>query len=281
MLISIVTTSFNHYRYLMEALQSVRVQGGADVEHVVVDGVSTDGSVDVLRSLGADAWPHLRWLSERDEGQTQAMNKGIRMSRGEIIGWLNSDDRYRAGALEAVARMFLEHPEVDVLYGDYTFIDEHGQHLRDRREINFNPLVLFHHRVPHIPTTATFFRRRIFDHGEWLDESLQYAMDHELFVRLARRGYRFRHMHRLLADFRLHPSSKTCSQAALQLQEAQHVRERHTPLFRSLRQPLLRAGVMQGLSAAAAVSRYGSKLLQGCYMPDRLMRLSESKGGHG
>lgn len=277
MLISVVTTSYQHRQYLAETLESVRMQEGADVEHIVVDGGSTDGSVEFLESLPAEEWAHLRWISEKDEGQTQAMNKGIRMARGEIIGWLNSDDRYREGALQAVAEVFARHPEVDVVYGDYTFMDEAGRHLRERREISFRPLVLYHHRVPHIPTTSTFFRRSLFDAGEWLDESLQYAMDHELFVRLARRGYRFLHLRRLLADFRLHPASKTCSAAARQLQEARLAREWHTPLMKRLQHPLLRNCCMQGLSLAAAATRYGAKLVEGCYVPDALYRATRGK----
>lgn len=279
MLISVVTTSLNHAQFLQQTLDSVRAQHGVKLEHIIVDGASTDGSLELLQALPREEWPHLRWLSERDKGQTQAMNKGIRMAQGDIIGWLNSDDCYREGALASVLDVFERHSDVDVVYGDYAFMDMAGKHMRERREIAFNPLVLFHHFVPHIPTTSTFFRRRIFNNGEWLDETLQYAMDHEFYVRLARRGYKFQHVRKILADFRLHPSSKTCSAAARQLAEARAARQRHTPLIQQIRHPQLQRVCMGALSVAAAVSRYSSKLMQGCYVPDRLYRTVHAEEG--
>jgi glycosyltransferase involved in cell wall biosynthesis len=266
--ISVVTTSLNHRRFIEETLESVRNQSYPDLEHMVMDGGSTDGSVSLLAGKQGLEWKHLRWSSEADGGQSDAMNQGFRRATGDAIGWLNSDDRYRPGCLAAVARAFAEHPEVDVLYGDFTLMDERGTHLRTRREIEFNPLVLLYHRVPHIPTTATFFRRRIFDEGNFLDESLHYAMDHEFYVRLALRGYRFRHLSAVLADFRLHPGSKTCSMAHKQLEERRLALQRHAPLLQRLQPGISRTLCVAGLQIAAGAARYGEKLWRGYYLPE-------------
>jgi glycosyltransferase involved in cell wall biosynthesis len=181
--ISIVTPSLNQGAYLNETLESVRIQNYADVEHLILDGVSTDATLALLQSKSGHNWEHLHWTSERDGGCTQALNKGLRLATGDIIGWLNSDDRYRAGCFETIAKIFAQNPDIDIVYGDFTFMDEHGAHMRVRREIEFSRLVLFYHRISLIPSTATFFRRRIFDEGNFFDESLQFAMDYEFFVR--------------------------------------------------------------------------------------------------
>ncbi len=115
-------------------------------------------------------------------------NKGFQRAKGEIIGWLNSDDRYRPDCFEHVVRAFEENPDVDIVYGDYLMVDAAGKVLKIRREIEFSAFVLLYHRVLYIPTTATFFRRRVFDEGNWLDETLQYAMDLEFFIRLSDLG---------------------------------------------------------------------------------------------
>jgi len=271
--ISIVTTSFNHAAFLQQTLDSVQTQSFPAHEHIVVDGASTDSTLELLAAKRGPGWEHLRWISEPDGGQTQAMNKGLRMATGDVIGWLNSDDIYRPSCFELVARVFEEHPEVDVLYGDYTFIDKDGHHLRDRREIEPNRLVLFYHSEPFIPTTATFFRRRILDAGYWLDESLQYAMDHDLFVRLALAGFNFRHISALLADFRLHPASKTCATADRQLAEARWVRLHHSPVAQRMRPGPLRSLCLRGLMVCAAVARYSEKFLRGYYLPSRTFPL--------
>lgn len=209
---SIVTPSFNQAPFIGEALESVRQQNWTHVEHVVFDGGSSDGTVEALSQYsGQQHWGHLRWTSEADRGQGHALNKGFAAVSGGIVGWLNSDDRYLPGCFARVAKVFDRYPEVDIVYGDYRCIDQGGNIQRVRREIEFSRFVLLYHRVLYIPTTTTFFRRRILDQGHFLDERLHFALDAEYFMRLARNGFRFRHVRALLADFRFQPDSKTCS----------------------------------------------------------------------
>lgn len=264
--ITIVTPSYNQGAYIEEALLSVKQQNYADFEHIVVDGGSTDQTLAVLSDYSSRPdWPHLRWISERDKGQSDALNKGFRMATGEIIGWLNSDDRYRPGAFAVLTAALQSYPQAEILYGDYTLIDMGGQVMRIRREIEFSHFILQYHRVLYIPTTSTFFRRRIFDDGNWINDRLHYAMDYDFFLRLASRGYRFRHVPHLLADFRLHPESKTESSAPKQLKEHDAIAAEYSPFLRNIRGTATRKATFACLRATAAALRYSQKLLRGCY----------------
>jgi glycosyltransferase involved in cell wall biosynthesis len=265
-MISIVTPSLNQAAFIGDALESVRLQNNGDCEHLVIDGLSTDGTIDLLRGEATNQGRRtLVWISEPDSGQSEALNKGFRLARGEIIGWLNSDDRYRAGCFEHVVRAFASNPEVDIFYGDYLVIDEPGRVLEIRREIEFNAFVLWYHRILYIPTTTTFFRRRIFEEDNWLDENLQYAMDLDFFIRLAERGYRFKHIPQLLADFRMQPESKTCSSPDRQRMEHQQVVFAAVPILRRLKTRKSRALILACLRSMACVRRYSEKMLRGYY----------------
>ena len=265
-LISIVTPSFNQATFIGEALKSVRLQNYGNWEHVVIDGMSTDGTVDLLRcEAAATRQGKVLWVSERDSGQSEALNKGFRQAAGEIIGWLNSDDRYRPSCFEQVTKAFRDNPDADIIYGDYLIVDEMGDVLKIRREIEFNAFILLYHHVLYIPTTATFFRRRIFEEGNWLDERLQYAMDLEFFLRLSDRGYRFKHVPHLLADFRLQSGSKTCRAPDQQRREHRQIVYAAAPILRHVRHPSVRSLLLTSLCFVARVRRYSEKLLRGYY----------------
>ena len=265
-LISIVTPSFNQACFIGETLTSVQSQGYRNYEHIIIDGMSADGTIEILhnRSSNNDQ-TNVFWLSESDSGQSAALNKGFRLAKGEIIGWLNSDDRYQPNCFEHVARVFMDHPEIDILYGDYCLINESGEILKVRREIEFNAFILRYHRVLYIPTAATFFRRRIFDENNWLDEKLHYAMDFEFFIRLSERGYRFMHLSKVLADFRLQPTSKTCTSPDKQRAEHQQIIIMTSPLLYNLPSPHLETIMLSLLRLLAGVKRYFEKLQRGYY----------------
>ena len=265
-LISIVTPSLNQGRFIGEALQSVQRQSYTNWEHLVIDGNSTDGTVDLLRDLTINGGqPNVSWVSERDNGQSEALNRGFRQAKGDIIGWLNSDDRYRAGCFKHIVQAFEENPSVDIVYGDYLLINESGSAFQIRREIEFSEFILLYHRILYIPTTTTFFRRKIFDEGNWLDTNLQYAMDLEFFIRLSTGGYRFKHISQLLADFRLQPLSKTCSAPDRQRVEHQQVVFAAAPILRRLESSCFRRVTLSVLRSIACVKRYSEKMLRGYY----------------
>lgn len=180
-LVSVLTPSFNQRRWLGETLDSVARQTYPHLEHVVVDGGSTDGSVDLLRA----ALPAGDWISEPDGGQSEALNKAFDRSRGEIIGWLNSDDAYLFDdAVESVVNYFRAHPDVDVVYGHAALVSESGGLLHVMWMPTYSKKRLW--RQNFISQPAVFIRRRALEDG-FLDESFHYTMDHELWLRLAAR----------------------------------------------------------------------------------------------
>jgi glycosyltransferase involved in cell wall biosynthesis len=265
-LISIITPSFNQGRYLEECLASVATQGVSPIEHIVMDGGSSDGSVELLQNFAKNpSNAHLHWASEQDRGQSHALNKGFRAAQGEFIGWLNADDRYRTECLSRVLRVFREHPDVDVIYGDYTWINGVGNVLQLRREIEFSRFILLYHHVLYIPTTAMFFRRRILDAGHFLNETLHYAMDFEFLLRLSMLGYNFMHVPGFMADFRFHPASKSSQYPSRQLREHDEIMHQYSPLLRSLSPGVATRVLSVSLRALAAMRRYSEKALRGYY----------------
>jgi glycosyltransferase involved in cell wall biosynthesis len=264
--ISIVTPSFRQGAFIEEALLSVKEQNYPDVEHIVVDGASTDQTVEILRRYaGRPGWEHLRWISEPDRGQSDALNKGFRMATGSIVGWLNSDDRYRPGCFQSITEGFAQHRRADVLYGDYTWMDEKGRIKGIRREIEFSRFILSYHHVLYVATVSTFFRRRLFEDGNFLDVNLHYAMDYDLFLRLAEKGYHFQHLPSVLADFRWHAQGKSTAHSDGVFAEQDVLAVMHSPLLRGMQGALKQKLTLAVLRFAAKGLRYTEKLLRGYY----------------
>ncbi len=203
--ISIVTPSFNQGCYLGDLIESVRAQQDPNFEHIIMDGGSTDETVEVLRRH-----PHLVWKSEKDGGQSDAVCKALALATGEIVGWINSDDFYYPGAFEAARRAFAEDPTLDVVTGDYRFVDAAGHILRERREVGFDYGVYLYAGKSYLSNCAIFFRRQILNRLGGPRRDLHHAMDFELLLRLGRDA-RFHHLRRFLACYRLHDRSKTAT----------------------------------------------------------------------
>jgi len=200
-LVSVLTPSFNQGRWLKDNLGSVARQTYPSVEHVVADGGSTDGTLEVLRA----ARPAVRWASEPDRGQSHALNKAFRHSRGEIIGWLNSDDAYfDRHAVEAAVATFERHPDAAVVYGHAALVNAVGLILHMIWVPRFSLRLLRTHNF--IIQPAAFVRRSAIERG-FVDEAYDYAMDRELWLRLAA-GHRFVRADRVLAIDRHHPGRK-------------------------------------------------------------------------
>ena len=201
---SIITPSMNQARFLEENILSVLAQQYPDVEHIIIDGGSTDATLDILKK-----YPHLRWVSEPDRGQSHALNKGFKMATGGIVGWLNADDTYCPNALTLVASAF-ERTGVMVVYGDGNEMDERGrvQRVRKTRGISSDSFIKYWKWKYEYTQPAVFFRKDVFDSVGFLDERLYYVMDHEFFIRLSLH-YEFHYIPAVLASFRLHDESKT------------------------------------------------------------------------
>jgi len=222
-LVSVLTTSYNHARWLPDTLNSVERQDYPDVEHVVVDDGSSDRSIEVLA-----AWPgrHLRWLSTPNQGQARSLNEAFRMSSGAIIGWLSSDDAYYdRGVVREVVRAFARHPEAALVYGHAILIDEDGLQLHAQW---VPPVQVLGWQPPmHILQPAAFVRRSALG-STMVDESFDLAMDTELWLRL-RGAHRFIRLDRILAAERHHPSRKSYTLEAVALEEARRLDRAYQP----------------------------------------------------
>jgi glycosyltransferase involved in cell wall biosynthesis len=223
--VSIITPTLNQARYLEETLRSVAAQTYEPVEHLVVDGGSVDGTVELLRS-----WhhPRLRWLSEPDHGMYEAINRGLGMAHGEILGYLNSDDLYFPWTIEAVVAAFERDPSIDLVYGDALRLDEINGLLVPwlqpatsmRTTLNGGSLIQ--------PTV--FWRRRVSDDLGGFDAGLRLAGDLDFWLRAADSGRRFRRVDEFLAIDRAHPSTQSVNRSDALSQESKAIRAAHPGL---------------------------------------------------
>jgi glycosyltransferase involved in cell wall biosynthesis len=222
-LVSIVTPSLNQAAYIEEAILSVSEQDYPRIEHIVVDGGSTDGTLEIL-----GRYPHLLWSSEPDEGQADALNKGFASARGTILGWLNADDLYLPGAVSAAVAALRETGS-GLVHGGWRQADERGQTIRDvparlfdlRRQLDVDNRVA---------QPGTFFTREAFESVGGLDKRYRYAMDYELWLKLGK-SFPVTHVDRTLAVFRYHPASKTVGEADGFAPETVHASRRHGGRF--------------------------------------------------
>jgi glycosyltransferase involved in cell wall biosynthesis len=202
--VSIITPSYNQGRFLERAIRSVLDQRGVGAfEYLVMDGASSDESVAILKRYSSE----LEWVSEKDRGQADAVNKGLARAAGDIIGWLNSDDIFYTGAIAAARDFLTGHPDIDVVYGNGNHIDERERVLEPYPTENWDFERLKERCFLCQP--AVFFRRRVVERFGPLDIRWCYTLDYEYWLRLARGGARFAHIDRLLAGSRLHPETKT------------------------------------------------------------------------
>ena len=202
MKITVVTPSYNQGKYIRRTIDSVLTQGIEDLEYIVMDGGSTDETVDILKSYG----DQIIWKSEKDKGQTDAVNKGIRMAQGEIIGWLNSDDIYYPGAIAKVLEVFEKHPEINVVYGNANHIREDDSFIEEYYTEDFDYERL--KDICFICQPSLFFRKSVVDKYGYLDDKLQYCMDYDYWLRLGK-GETFYRLNELIAGSRLYDDNKT------------------------------------------------------------------------
>lgn len=203
--VTIVTPSFNQARFLEQTILSVIGQDYPNIEYIIIDGGSTDGSVDIiLRHADSLAY----WESKPDKGQTHAINKGWRRATGEYLWWLNSDDALPENAIRTAVDFLMSHPEVDLVYGDQYLIDEEGKMLRrhNYRDFDFNAFILYWHDISQAGALA---RRRVLDRIGFLDEGKHFLMDRDYWLRLALAGGKIAHLAEPMAYFRVYPMSKT------------------------------------------------------------------------
>ena len=201
--ITVITPSYNQGKFIDRTIQSVLTQADEGVEYLVIDGGSQDETVAILKRHG----DRLNWVSEKDRGHADAVNKGIARATAPIIGWLNSDDIYYPGTLAAVVEFFATHPEVDVVYGDSNHIDEHDAFIEKypTEPWNWDRLL----ETCFISQPAAFMRRSVFDRYGLIDGRAAPSIDYEFWIRLGKRGAKFEYLPKLLAATRLHAEAQT------------------------------------------------------------------------
>jgi glycosyltransferase involved in cell wall biosynthesis len=262
--ITIVTACLNHGEYLEDAILSVMHQGYPNFEHIIVDGVSKDNTLAVLKR-----YPHVRWISEPDKGQSDALNKGFRMATGELVGWLNADEYYLPDAFSAVVKAATEDPRADVLYGDYIFVDKDGKLQKANTAHKFDFRILLYYGC-FVCTVSTFFRRKIFEQNELLDEDYRVDMDFEYFVRLAASGRTFKYIDRLLGAFRW-LGTNSC----LQLEKRRKERNRVQETWSALKAP---ESVYDALAKIYRAKRVALKMINGSYLTEwKVLRQAPKK----
>lgn len=220
--ITIITPSYNQGRFIEQTIKSVLSQNYPNLEYIVIDGGSTDNTIEILKKHEGG----LKWISEKDKGQSDAINKGLKMATGDIIAWLNSDDYYLPGTLMKVAAMF--HDEnVQWVTGDYIIIDENGKTIQSFIRIYKKILAQFScltalSLANYINQPSTFWRRSIQEKVGYLDEDLHFCMDYDLWLRYMKESPVYR-VSSPLSAFRIHKSSKGGSQYKKQFKEELNV----------------------------------------------------------
>ncbi len=225
-LVSIVTPSYNQAPYLEQTIQSVLGQDYPNLEYLVIDGGSTDNSVEIIKKYAKplessglplrEQAPGLQrtidyWVSEKDRGQAEAINKGFARARGEVMAWLNSDDYYLPGTISAVVKCFEKNPDVVMVYGDMLAVDGDGQtiNILKYEQLSLEDLLCFQI----IGQPSVFFRRAAFEHAGPLDTTFHFMLDHHLWIRLAQQGP-ILYMPQTLSAARYHPAAKNRARAA-------------------------------------------------------------------
>ena len=221
-LISVITPSFNQGPFIEETIQSVLSQDYPHIEYLVIDGGSTDNTIEILRTFEG----RLTWVSEPDNGQADAINKGFRRAQGHILCWLNSDDLYLPKSLSKVAAYFVNHPEVSMIYGGGHLVDREGKFIV---RFPLEPFDLGHLAEQcYIFQPAVFFRKEVFDAVGPLNSDLHYCMDYDYWIRIGKHlGGGIGTIFDPLAEARYYPEAKTISKREEGLEEIMATVLRH------------------------------------------------------
>ncbi len=202
--VSIITPTLNQGSFIALTIESVLAQDYPALEYIVIDGGSTDQTLTILSSYKS----RVQWISEADNGQSSAINKGWRKSKGEILAWLNSDDLLEPGTIQQIVAAFQQHPETAMIYGECNYINQAGQIVGKFATRPWNYAELLKKATNFIPQPSVFIKRKALEKVGWLDESLHYLMDYDLFLRVGS-DHSVLFLPETLAGLRLHNEAKS------------------------------------------------------------------------
>jgi len=201
---SIITPSYNQGKYIEDNIRSILNQDYKNFEHIIYDNKSTDDTLKILQRYN-----HIIWTSEKDNGQTDAINKGLKKASGDIFCYLNSDDMLAEGSLSFINSYFENNRDVDLVYGNCILIDSDGNTIKVRKPEEFNLNRLLYLGYSYIQQPSTFFRRGVLEDVGYFDGGLKYVMDYDYWIRVARKGKILRYVDKDLSMMRIHREAKT------------------------------------------------------------------------
>jgi glycosyltransferase involved in cell wall biosynthesis len=184
--ISVITPTLNQGEFIKDTIDSILLQNYENIEHIIIDGGSSDNTINILKS-----YSHLIWISEPDKGASDAINKGLKMATGEVLTWLNSDDYYYPDVLSDVAEIFEEMKLVNFVYGNITFVNKSKEIILKEKTVNYNLKDLINNNADTIRQPCSFFRKRIIEDVGLLNEDLKCVFDYDLFIRIFRKTIPF------------------------------------------------------------------------------------------
>lgn len=217
--ISVVTPSFNQAQYLEATIKSVLDQNYPNLEYIIIDGGSTDGSVDIIKRYASQL---AYWVSEPDRGQSHAINKGLQRATGDWVGWQNSDDIYYSNAFDYVAQRALKSQATELIIADINLLDEQGGVLRDMRYVKPTYQSLLAEGMV-LTNQAAFWKRDLHKRIGWLDESLHYGFDYEWFLRVLAATRHANHIPEIIGALRYHSATKTSQNPQRFVDEYEHI----------------------------------------------------------
>lgn len=250
--ISIITPSFNQVNFIEKTIQSVLDQQYPNLEYIIIDGTSTDGSVEIIQKYQENL---SFWVSEPDSGQADALAKGFSKATGDIMGWLCSDDLLEPGCLWDVAELFQKYPHMRAVYGDTKWIDSQEKLIKIKKELPFNRFIwLYEHNF--IPQPSTFWRKDLYEQVGGLDSSFNLGMDADLWIRF-NEVTTLHHIPKVWSCMRMHAQQKTSMLVPDLRKERQIIRTRYVG-----DEPYISFRLKKFI---AKVFRVGWKVVAGCY----------------
>lgn len=220
--ISIITPTLNQAEFIEDTIKSVLNQNYENYEHIIIDGGSSDSTLKILQK-----YPHLKWISEKDNGQADAINKGFRLAGGDIIAWLNSDDFYEENIFDDIVSFFESNPSCKFLYGDITYVNKDKKFLYKLTGANLNyQNLLLHPDIVRQP--SCFWHKDVLEQVGFLTENLHVVMDYEFFLRIGKK-YEYFYLNRNISFFRSYNENKTNLLLRKQAKELYKVMKYYNP----------------------------------------------------